>query len=142
MRDYEGGDVLLDLEILQRPHPQMAGFATNEAAAKDKNSKEALSKEKASKEAASKEQASKEATSNRKPPTPGEGGGGDYIGGIGPPQEDSLHGQYDSFLAFLLSHPWGVLIMGGFTNPRSGLIALLGRLAERINFISSTNRSA
>ncbi len=53
----------------------MAGFATKEAASKEKTSKRAPSKEKASKEAASKEQASKEATSNRKPPTPGEGGG-------------------------------------------------------------------
>ena len=64
----------MDLEILQRPHPQMAGFATKEAASKEKASKEAPSKDKSSKEAASKEQASKEATSNRKPPTPGEGG--------------------------------------------------------------------
>ena len=82
----------MDLEIFQRPHPQMAGFATKEAALKEKTSKEAPSKEKASKEAASKEQASKEATSNRKPPTPGEGGGL-ILGGFGPPQEDSLHGQ-------------------------------------------------
>ncbi len=93
--DFELGIMkagLSDLEILQRPHPQMAGFATNEAASKEKTSKEAPSKEKASKEAASKEQASKEATSNRKHPTPGEGGVL-ISGGFGPPHEDSLHGQ-------------------------------------------------
>ena len=65
----------MDLEILQRPHPQMAGFATKEAASKDKTSKEAPLKEKTSKEAASKEQASKEATSNKNPPHTGGGGG-------------------------------------------------------------------
>ena len=84
----------MDLEILQRPHPQMAGFATKEAASKEKTSKEAPSKDKSSKEAASKEQASKEATSNKKAPhTGGRGGGVLILSGLGPPQEDSLHGQ-------------------------------------------------